>query len=251
MEDIGEVWRKKPDEDLIIAMQEIDDYTESGRRAIRAEFERRGLVLPRPEEEVEAKPHDPGTYCPECGALVAVTIMGSALVGTCAECGIEVIEPTEQEEMPPDGVGGEGSQPEPEAPVNVRPRERFVQCPQCEAAIADDCEFCYHCGVAVGDTSLLTEVAEPGKADETPVASRPGHGKAVFGAILLVVGIILLMTRHELALALVGSERALIDTFRGGSALGSTMLGLTAGGAVCMLVGAVMLVSGMLSARSG
>ena len=46
MSDAESVWRRKTDDELAAAAQHLEDYTEDGRRVVRAELERRGLAAP-------------------------------------------------------------------------------------------------------------------------------------------------------------------------------------------------------------
>ncbi len=68
MRDAERIWREKSDEDLIEAAGELDQFTEEGRRIIRAELKRRGLEDPveQAAEEEGGVPLE-GTVAPlEC-----------------------------------------------------------------------------------------------------------------------------------------------------------------------------------------
>ena len=65
---LRELWHSKTDEELAEAARSLANYTERGRRVIRAELERRGLEAPEPQLP-EEEPVD--TVCPDChGVLV-------------------------------------------------------------------------------------------------------------------------------------------------------------------------------------
>ena len=59
MTEAERIWREKSDDDLLEAAAELHEYTEDGKRIIRAEMRRRGLEDPVEQSEFIAP--DPGT----------------------------------------------------------------------------------------------------------------------------------------------------------------------------------------------
>jgi hypothetical protein len=68
-----DVWREKPDEDLIEAGRRLSEFTPQGEQIIRAELRRRGLP----------DPPDPIGYCSRCGR----GIYEDAPADACVNCG--------------------------------------------------------------------------------------------------------------------------------------------------------------------
>jgi len=77
--DPEEIWREKPDEDLVEAGERLFEFTAEGERIIRAELRRRGL--PDPPAPVD--------YCWKCGR--GIYAAGSA--DACDSCGEPFAEP--------------------------------------------------------------------------------------------------------------------------------------------------------------
>ena len=71
--DAEEIWRAKPDEELIEASQRLSEFTLQGEGIIRAELRRRGLP----------DPPSPVDYCWKCGRAVYAGAEGDA----CVSCG--------------------------------------------------------------------------------------------------------------------------------------------------------------------
>jgi hypothetical protein len=92
MENAGEIWAAKSDDELVEASGELFEYTEEGERIIRAELQRRGLPEPDP----------PVGTCARCGRAIASNHPGDR----CSEC---------EEPFPPDILRrlAAGQRPEP------------------------------------------------------------------------------------------------------------------------------------------
>ena len=71
--DAEQVWREKPDEDLVEAGEHLSEFTSEGERIIRAELRRRGL--PDPPMPVD--------YCSKCGRGIYADGPDDA----CGNCG--------------------------------------------------------------------------------------------------------------------------------------------------------------------
>ncbi len=71
MSDMDRIWREKSDEDLLEAAANLDDFTEEGRRAVRAELKRRGLEDPVEQagEAATAEPPPEGEEPPQRSLL--------------------------------------------------------------------------------------------------------------------------------------------------------------------------------------
>jgi hypothetical protein len=80
MTEAERIWRAKSDDDLIEAAAELSEYTEDGRRVIRAELHRRGL-----EDPVEQA----GFIVPEPGVLEPDGTKESVPGPECLRCEVE------------------------------------------------------------------------------------------------------------------------------------------------------------------
>ncbi len=71
MSDMERIWRGKSDEDLLEAAASLDDFTEEGRQAVRAELRRRGLEDPVEQagESATAEPPPEGDELPQRSVL--------------------------------------------------------------------------------------------------------------------------------------------------------------------------------------
>lgn len=71
MSEAERIWREKSDEDLLEAAANLDDFTEDGRQAVRAELKRRGLEDPIEQagEAATAEPLPEGDQLPERSLL--------------------------------------------------------------------------------------------------------------------------------------------------------------------------------------
>ncbi len=86
MTDLERIWRERNDGALLEAAENLDDYTEEGRRVILAEVERRGLKMP----ELEREPED---LVPEELAVPAKPALEDLPVEgplSCLRCGLEL-----------------------------------------------------------------------------------------------------------------------------------------------------------------
>jgi hypothetical protein len=77
------IWRQKSDEQIRQAVNSLHEYTEEGRQAVLAEFERRSLGASAEPQRAGSvrQPQEPLTYCYHCGADVLPN------ANRCAACG--------------------------------------------------------------------------------------------------------------------------------------------------------------------
>jgi hypothetical protein len=87
MTEAERIWREKSDDDLLSAAAELDEFTDEGKRVIRAELKRRGLedpfeqadfIVPEPgakPAEDDAEPGVPNPRCTRC--KIELRFMGS------------------------------------------------------------------------------------------------------------------------------------------------------------------------------
>jgi len=80
--DPEQMWREKPDEEVLAAAGNLADYTDEGERIIRAELRRRGL--PEPARPIGS--------CLRCGRSIAANHPGH----NCLQCGEQLRQETLQ-----------------------------------------------------------------------------------------------------------------------------------------------------------
>jgi hypothetical protein len=86
MTDLERIWRERNDPLLLEAAENLDDYTEEGRRVILAEIARRGLKMPRAEQGEEEPPDGPA---PAAAAPVLEDLPVEGPLA-CLRCGLEL-----------------------------------------------------------------------------------------------------------------------------------------------------------------
>ena len=110
--------------------------------------------------------------------------------------------------------------------------------------------FCDACYERLGRQSVIPGAPAPTSPSATVVAgSRSGAGAAiaiVIGLVLFVAGLVVLVTRHDLALNIVGSDRAVREAVFGGDSLRNALMGVTVPSAIAMVVGVTVAAIGFV-----
>jgi predicted RNA-binding Zn-ribbon protein involved in translation (DUF1610 family) len=167
--DLGEVWRSKSDDEIVAASLHLGDYTPEAREVIMCEMETRGLSVPNGEPSEKPDKKSP-PVCAACGLPLALSVLGNSMVGICEACGAQTVLPiiTDRDD---ERTANKTNLAKPKPSLSKVSRERYVKCPECGRPIADNSDFCYHCGAGIQNAHTLT-AAEPPQGG--PIGARMG-----------------------------------------------------------------------------